>query len=92
MKRKFKMLTLDTMFFQRINMDITKVVSPTMAGVHLNNLIKIIEGLSNEGHLPADARMEWLYFDPRFNNWAVLIASESYQALAYDEMAPLVEF
>lgn len=91
MKRRVQMLMLDTTFFQRLGMDITKVISPTMAGVHLNNLIKIIEGLTNEGYLPPDSRMEWLYFDPRFNNWAVLIASESYRQLAFDEMAPLVE-
>lgn len=92
MKRKVRMMMLDTTFFQRANLEITNVISPVMSGVHVNNLIKIVDGLSKEGYLPPDARMEWLYFDPRFNNWAVLIASESYRELAFDEMAPLVEF
>ena len=92
MNRRCRMMVLDTAFFHQFRLDTEKVISPTMAGVHVNNLIKIIESLLNTGHLPPDARMEWLYFDPRFNSWAVLIASEAYRQLEVNEMAPLLEF
>jgi len=92
MKRKIQMLPLDMEFFRRIGADMNKVIAQVRSGVHINNLIKIIDAMSKEGHLPGDARMEWLYFDPRFNAWAVLITSEMYRELAFDEMAPLLEF
>lgn len=92
MPRQVRMLPLDTAFFDRINADITKVVGVVMSGVHVNNLLKIISAMINQGWLPPDAKMEWLYFDTRLNNWAVLIWSATYRELAFDEMAPLLEF
>jgi len=92
MRRRIKMLALDNVFFDRFELEMSTVIATVHSGVHVNNLIKIIDAMIKEGHLPGDGRMEWLYFDVRLNNWAVLISSEIYRELAADEMAPLLEF
>ena len=92
MRRRVQMVVLDTIFFNRFELEMSKIIAVVHSGVHVNNLIKVIDSMIKEGHLPGDARMEWLYFDIRLNNWAVLISSEMYRELALDEMAPLLEF
>lgn len=88
-RRKVQMLPLDSMFFQRTKLDRRDVVGN---GVHVNNLIKIIEAMINKTYLPPDARIEWLYFDHRLDCWAILITSETYRDIPEGEMAPLLEF
>lgn len=90
-RRNVKMLVLDLILCDRFNLKILNLVQPSV-GVHVNNLIKVVDALIKGGHLPGDAKMEWLYFDLRLNNWAVLISSEMFRELALDEMAPLMEF
>ena len=60
-------------------------------GVFLDHLCKMFASMINEGVLPADAKMTYLYFDGRFESWAVLIESSMYPEVKRGTLAPLLE-
>jgi len=89
--RKIKMLPITIQLCENLRVDYTRIVSENISGVYIEHLFKVFTAMTNTGLLPADAKLSFLYFDPRFNCWAILIESEMYEELEQGVPAPLLD-
>jgi hypothetical protein len=89
--RKVMMLPITPQLCAKVCIEYRKVISESVKGVFFDHLGKVFSAMINEGLLPADAKISFLYWDDRFDAWVVLIESEMYHELPHDKQAPLLD-
>ena len=90
--RKVMMLPITPQLCRKLGVGYHKIICENVKGVFVDHLTKVFASMINEGLLPGDAKLSFLYEDSRFQGWCILIESEMYPELQPNKLAPLLDF
>ena len=85
--RNIKMLPITPQPCRRLGVPFERVICENVKGVFVDHLYKVFTAMINQSILPADAKISFLYYDSRFEAWAILIESILYENIPAGEMS-----
>jgi hypothetical protein len=85
----WKLIVLDGIFLEKVGLEVSDIYAKTCAGVNISVLLIIINEMINQGKLPADACVGYLFYNLRYQCFSCFIGSEMFERV---EFAPLLEF
>lgn len=60
--------------------------------ININKVVKFLEKLANEKELlPRDVVLTWVWFDPCWNAYGLVLASEMFDEVPEGEMFPIID-